>query len=350
MTATTIDRVGERALVDRVLELLGVGDAPPSVMVGPGDDAAVVVADSPRLALTTDSQIEGVHFRRDWIGPEALGKRAIAVNVSDLAAMGATPGWVLVALSLPADVELAWVEELTRGLSAGASDYGCPVAGGDVARVPERIGIHITAVGTFADGVTPTCRDSARAGDGCWVTGHPGRAAAGRDLLEAGFRPDDLPETAAAAAALCLEAYVRPQPPVALGGALAASGLVTAMIDISDGVAIDLLRICSASGVGVILDREALVADPVLEALAAPADGDPEEWILGGGEDYQLLCAVPDEAEGGFVAAAAAAAVEAHRVGRFASVEEGCSVAGDEGVEPLEPRGWNHFSVPGDTR
>lgn len=344
MTETTIDSLGEVALVGRIVELLGVEAPAASVAVGPGDDAAVVEAGSRRLALTTDGLIESVHFRSEWIGPGALGGRAVAINVSDLGAMGAAPEWLLVALSLPADVEIDWVEALAGGLRAAAADYGCAIVGGDVARVPDHVGIHVTAVGTFPEGVAPVRRDTARDGDGCWITGHPGRAGAGRALLEAGFRADRLPDETAEAAARCIDAYLAPDPPVAFGCALAAAGLASAMIDVSDGVSTDLLRVCRRSDVGVVVDAAALCSDPDLEAVAESGIGEAEDWMLGGGEDYGLLCAVAPRHEAGFVETAAAGGVEIRQIGRFTRSEDGCCIDRGGWRDALTPLGWDHFS------
>lgn len=394
----TVGDVGEIALVERILEGLGADPAGvPELVLGPGDDGAVVeCAGTGRWVLTTDVQHEGIHFRRDWIDPEALGRRLLAVNLSDVAAMGGRPAWAVVALSLPPDTPLELVDGLVEGLREGGREMGCTVVGGDVARVPDRLGLCLTALGRLEAG--PLRRDGARPGDGCWITGRPGRAGMGRRLLEAGRRPGDgahdrddgarRREGTAGPPAdhdveACLEAFLRPRPPLALGRRLAAEGLATAAIDVSDGVALDAARVCRASGVGLLLDAGELGRDPVLERLARnaaddgghpagpvePADPaarvepggpgdpvdptgptdradrmDPADLALGGGEDYQLLLAVSPDREEEVATAARECDVEIARVGRFTGADEGLRLQRGDRVEELEPAGWDHFA------
>jgi thiamine-monophosphate kinase len=393
-----VREIGEVELVERILAILDGGASSVAggevregarVVVGPGDDAAVLAAGGD-VVVTTDSQHEGVHFERRWMSPEALGRRAIAVNASDVGAMGGEPLGFLVALALPGDTHVAWVEALAAGLAAGAARWGGRVIGGDVARLEERVSINVTAVGRMPPGVAPVRRSGAAEGDLCWVSGRPGRAAAGRTLLAAGYRLDgDGLDTAAVGegpavemgrsavagrgslarngeaakgAIRCIRAFIDPQPPVGLGAALARDGLAAAMIDLSDGTGIDLRRLCEASGVGACLDAEALLADPVLETLAAALEGsgaahdstgagtgsDPgagvERWILAGGEDYQLLGAVAEGNREALVGAARRAGFEVRIVGRFTAAAEGLQLARGGVLEALAAGGWDHFS------
>ncbi|HEX9698146.1 MAG TPA: thiamine-phosphate kinase [Acidobacteriota bacterium] len=389
MAPRTVGEIGEIELVERILTILGGGSAAPSdapegtrLVVGPGDDAAVLDAGGD-VVVTTDSQHEGVHFERSWMSAEALGRRAIAVNASDVGAMGGEPLGFLAALALPGDTAASWVERLAAGLAAGAARWGGRVIGGDVARLEGRVSINVTAVGRMPPGVAPVRRSGAAEGDLCWISGRPGRAAAGRALLAAGYRlagdrlelREDLVvgrngAAVEAAAIRCIQAFIDPEPPVGLGAALARDGLAAAMIDLSDGTGIDLRRLCEASGVGACLDADPLLADPLLEALARALEGpagarkgrpgaalDPagagrgsgpgagvERWILAGGDDYQLLGAVTEGNRERLVGAARRAGFEVRIVGRFTAAAEGLQLARDGVRETLAARGWDHFS------
>lgn len=376
--AETVADLGETALVDRILGGLAVPAGVPGLVQGPGDDAAVVeaateAAGGGRWVVTTDAQHEGIHFRREWIDPLSLGRRLLAVNLSDVGAMGARPAWAVVALGLPATTPLALVDGLVEGLRAGGRELGCTVVGGDVARVPDRLGLCLTALGHLSG--EPLLRSGARAGDGCWLTGRPGRAGVGRLLLEGGWRRVEgrvipppsgsdgrerqegmnAPESAEAldddrdGVGACLEAFLRPRPPLSLGPRLAAAGLATATIDVSDGVAVDAGRVCRASGVGLVLEAAELARDPLLRRLA-PRLGGPAEAVdlaLRGGEDYELLCAVAPEHEDDFAAVAGQCGVEVGRVGRFAGADTGLRLRDGERERELEPVGWDHFAAGG---
>lgn len=355
---TTLGEIGEVALVKHLLDILGVGRGPEDdgavVAVGPGDDAAILRT-AGDVVLSTDSQHEAVHFRHDWIEPIALGRRVIAVNASDIGAMGATPRGFLVALALPPQTELGWAEQLARGLQEGAARFDAVILGGDVARVPERVGINVTAVGELDAGTDAVCRDGAVPASRCLVTGNPGRAAAGRDLLDAGYRLQDgrvespgsgdessAPETVAAIRA-CIGAYVDPAPPTAFGAAAAARGLVEAMIDVSDGTALDTWRICEASGIGATLDAEVLCDDAMLRTAAALTGSDIESWTLSGGDDYQLLCAVGAPHEAAFLSLAEQHGIAVRAIGEFTDVP-GLRISRGGEPTPFEPAGWDHFS------
>lgn len=385
--ALTVAEMGEIALVARILEALGAvgaqaGGSAREALVGPGDDAAVLSCRG-NVVLTTDSQHEGVHFRRDWISAEMLGRRSIAVNASDLGAMGAVPIGFLVSLALPGDTRVDWVEQLARGMGRAAMRAGATIVGGDVVGVPESVAINVTAVGECAVDSVGARRSGAGPGDTIFVTGQPGRAAAGRWLLEAGYRlasdgcvgfagngaadgavgaaigvggggevtaerggnlalgAADSAETAAAMQA-CLRAFLDPEPPVPFGAR--ATHHVKAMMDISDGVAIDLGRMCRSSSVGAILRARELFDDPVLRLLSRHLDVDADECVLNGGDDYELLCAVGEADEPGFQAAAVAAGIEVRAVGSFIDADPGIQLEKDGRREPLAEGGWDHFT------
>lgn len=332
----TVDDVGELELVAILTDLLASDD--PRVECGPGDDAAIVTLPAGRVVLTSDSQRQGVHYRPQWIDASDLGRRALAVSVSDLAAMGAEPVCALCTLGLPARTALGWVREMIGGLAAAAVEFDCPVVGGDVSRSSSGVSIEISVVGSLPDGRPATRRSGAEAGHGCWVTGVPGLAAAGRAFLE---EPSRALSDAGVGAALA--AYRRPSPPLRFAAAVAELGLVDAAMDISDGLGIDAGRLCKASEAGLVILAESLVL-PLYE-LSNGASRVALDWALGGGDDYQLLCAIKPECESAFQAEAHRFEVEVRRIGTFAAAERGVLVRLPDGSSrSLGESGWDHFA------
>ncbi len=272
-------RVGdlsEGAILRRILQRLG----PSAALVGPGDDAAVLAAPDGRVVATTDTLVHGPDFRLAWSTPFDLGWKAAAVNLADIAAMGARPTALLVALAMPDDTRLSFVEGLADGLRVACDTLapGCAVEGGDLT-VSDTLTIAVTALGSL-DGRDPVLRSGARAGDLVAVAGELGRAARGLRILFARFRDAaDAPVPVDAALltpaeTVELAAQLRPAPPVALGAAAADAG-ATALMDVSDGLVLDASRMADASNVTILLD------------------GPLDEVALSGGEDHALLAAFP---------------------------------------------------------
>lgn len=254
----------------------------PGAVLGPGDDCALI-APTPgcELAITTDMLVEGTHFLPD-ADPEGLGWKTLAVNLSDLAAMGATPRWVLLAGSLPSADE-AWLAAFSRGFFALAKQHGVDVIGGDTTRGPRNF--CVTAIGELPVG-TALRRDGAQAGDELWVSGVPGRAGLGlQHLLGKLVLPEALRDD-------CLHALHRPQPRIELG--LALRGLASAALDVSDGLLGDLKHILERSGLAAEVEPDRLPAllpddaDPALQRAARQAQ-------LAGGDDYELIFALAPE-------------------------------------------------------
>jgi thiamine-monophosphate kinase len=325
--AQTVAALGEFALIDRLAAALAeVGSAAAPDLLGIGDDAAIwTPTPGTRAVITTDSLIEGIHFRLDWTGWGDLGHKALAVNLSDIAAMGASPRAAIVTLSLSPDVEAPWVIELYAGMREACDEHALWLVGGDLTRGAQ-IAISVTVAGDVAPGRGVT-RAGARPGDVVAVTGELGASAAGLRIARAGRVGGERDRA-------LLLAHLRPTARVGEGAVLARRG-ATAMMDVSDGLAKDLARLASASDVGV---RLRLAEVPV-------ADGaDPGE-ALAGGEDYELVVTLP----GPDILEAAAAELRASFGTALTAIGDVVAGAGlvaiedDASERPLEAAGWDHF-------
>ncbi len=281
MAEETVADLGEFGLISRVTR----GRVQPdSTLLGPGDDAAVIRAPDGRVVVSTDVLVEGVHFRLDWSSPEQVGRKAAAVNLADIAAMGAVPTSLLVGLGCPRDTPAATAEGLAAGVWAEAGRVGAGVVGGDVVSA-SRVVLSVTVLGSL-EGRDPVTRAGARPGDVLALVGRVGWAAAGLAVLTAGGpnRP--------AAPLEVVDAHRVPDPPYSAGPAAALAG-ATAMIDISDGLLADVGHLASASGVAADVHSAALAVPHALAEAAAAVDADPVRWLLTGGEDHALVATFP---------------------------------------------------------
>jgi thiamine-monophosphate kinase len=261
--------------------------------------------------------VEGRHFRRDWSGAADVGHRAAAANLADIAAMGATPTALLVALCVPQDLDVSWAEDLADGLSAEAALTGAAVVGGDMSSSPT-LTIAVTALGDLG-GRAPVLRSGAQPGDVVAIAGRTGYAAAGYTVLSRGFRTPKV----------LVEAYRRPAVPYAEGPAAAAAG-ATSLIDVSDGLLQDLGHVASASVVGIDINRDAFEVPAQMRDAASALGVDPYVWLLAGGDDHALAATFP----------AGASLPPAWRV--VGSVHEGTGVTVDR--KPWQGgTGWDHF-------
>jgi thiamine-monophosphate kinase len=328
--------VSEHELIRRIRALLGdAGGAASGVVLGPGDDCAVLApAPGRELLLTTDAAIEGVHFDLAWMSAEEAGARAMAANLSDIAAMAGRPRWATLALGLPArpasetaEVALA----IVRGAAREAAAHGARLVGGNLARSPAGISITIALAGDVEAG-RAVHRSGARAGDEILVTGEPGLARGGLLALQRGMASD-------AAVAPLVARFRAPRPRIDEAIFLREIG-ARAMIDLSDGLAGDLAHLAAESGLAAEIDRDALPVPPPLAAFAARIGFDARAIVLEGGEDYELLAAAPP----GTVAAQAAAferrfGAPLSRIGRFA---DGAGIF-FAGGSPIAGVGFDHF-------
>src|SRR5262249_32624582 len=265
----------------------------PGLAVGIGDDCAVLeTRGSASLLATTDLLVEDVHFRRRWAEPADIGAKALAVNVSDIAAMGGTPRWALIGLGCPEGPGADETEAFYEGALAVADAHGVVIVGGDTSTSPAGWLVSVTLLG---DAVSPVLRSTARPGNIIAVTGTLGQAAAGLAVLERETAPRGLH---AAPLDEVTAAHLRPRPRVEEGRWLAGAGGVTAMMDLSDGLATDLARLIDESGVGARVAVEQLPIAEATRIVAEALDVDAVDWATGGGEDYELLVACEPDALG----------------------------------------------------
>lgn len=282
-------QLGEFGTIEHLKKRLAVRDG---VRVGIGDDAAVLDALS-QPVVTCDCLIEGVHFRRDWMTPRQLGRKALAVNLSDIAAMRARPVAAFVALALSPHDDLEFVEELYDGMETIAREYNFSICGGDTSRSSHGLMLSITLIGDLVgDANAPLLRSGARDGDAVLVTGTLGDSAAGLSLLQ---NPDFAQRIGENAAQFLLERHFNPTPRLREIAAIP-NGFLHAALDLSDGLAGDARHIARASGVDVVVETSRLPISPNCLQAAQLLEHRVLDWAIGGGEDYELLlCVAPEK-------------------------------------------------------
>ena len=317
--------LGERGVISRIRRQWAGGGH--GVVLGIGDDAALVRGPK-NLLITTDLLIEDVDFRQALHPPRLLGRKALSVNLSDIAAMGGRPLHAVLGLALPGATELAWLEAFLDGFREAARRSGVALAGGDIS-ASRQVMIAVTVTGKAAS-VVP--RSGARPGDALFVSGTLGDAAQGRKLLEAGHRPGEK-----GAAGRLLRAFLDPSPRLELGAALAGGKISAAMIDLSDGLSVDLAHICEESGVGAEIDLGRIPLSPALRRLS----DDPLDAALNGGEDFELLFAVRPANLGR--ALALGERFKITRIGRITRDKKILAVDAAGRRRPLKIKGYEHF-------
>jgi thiamine-monophosphate kinase len=277
----TVGELGEVGLITAITQRLTTS---PSVLLGPGDDAAVIAAPDARVVASTDVLVEGRHFRRAWSEPADVGHRAAAANLADIAAMGAVPTALLVGLAMPAELPTAWVMALADGLHDECVSAGAVIVGGDVVR-SDILVISVTALGSL-EGREAITRSGAVPGDLVAVAGRLGWAAAGLAVLSRGFRSPRI----------LVDAHRRPAPPYAEGPRAAALG-ASAMTDVSDGLVGDLGHIALASGICVEIASDAFHVPQEFADTARALNADPMAWLLTGGDDHALVATFPPDVD-----------------------------------------------------
>lgn len=315
----TVASTGEFGLIDTVTR---DRKQPAHTLLGPGDDAAVVAAADGRVVASTDVLVQGVHFRLDWSSPEQVGRKAVAVNLADVAAMGAVPTAVLVGLACPGATRTDVVTALADGMWAEAERAGVGLVGGDMVSA-DQIVISVTALGDLR-GRPPVTRSGARPGDVLAVCGRLGWAAAGLAVLGRGFRsPVNV-----------VNAQRYPEPQYAEGPAAAEAG-ATSMIDVSDGLLADVGHLAEASGVCFDIKSAGVRLDQRLVEVASALGADPMRWVLTGGEDHALAATFPEPADVPQGWIRIGVAQEAGEAGPRVTVDGAPYVTGDAG--------WQHW-------
>ena len=334
----TLAGLGEFGLIARLEDLLGrQGRAAPGVVLGLGDDTAILRPQpGNELLVTCDTLVAGRHFLPGVIAPQELGRRAMAVNLSDIAAMGGQPLYALVSLGLQAQTLVAEVEQIYQGFLTELNPWGAAVVGGNITKTEGPVFIDVTLIGQIAAG-RALRRAGGRAGDAILVTGHPGQAAAGlRQLRQTPQQAD--PELR--------RAYLPPTPRLAAGQAVALSGLANAMIDISDGLLGDLNHICEQSRAGALIEAARLPVSPALATAARAWGLDPLELVLGDSDDYELIITCAPERVPALTAAFGAVGdLALSLIGHLTPAGQGLRLLEANGqLRRLSPRGWDHFS------
>jgi thiamine-monophosphate kinase len=309
----TLADAGEFGLIRELIALFPQGE---QVLVGPGDDAAVLRVRTGHVVVSTDLMVEGRHFRREWVSAADVGHRAAAQNLSDVNAMGGRATSLTIGLAAPADLPAQWALDFARGFAEECELVGASVVGGDLTRA-DQIVVAVTVLGACTQ--APVLRSGARPGDVVALYGRQGWAAGGLAVLGRGFRSPRV----------LVEAYRRPEPPYDAGMVAAVAG-ATAMIDVSDGLLADAGHIADDSGVAIDIHASAFEIPEPLHAVGSALGADPLQFMLGGGEDHPLLAtyadanAVPD----GWTT--------------IGAVTEGTGVTVD-GAAYEGPTGWTHF-------
>jgi thiamine-monophosphate kinase len=321
---------GENAVIKLIEGLHKDGDD--RVVVGFGDDAALLRTGSDKLlVVTTDLLAENTHFRRNIIDPYSLGWKSVAVNISDIAAMGGVPTWGFVSIAIP-DIEVSFIEQLYEGMNAVSAMFGSVIIGGDTNRIHGDIVINVAQLGEVEES-RKALRSTAKPGYRILVTGDLGESLAGFMFLDKfGL------ERASKEHSKVVERHIRPIPRVPEARIAGEHGLVRAMMDISDGLAIDLGKMCEASEVGARIYADRLLVSDDLRRAADALDVDPISLAASGGEDYELLiAAAPSDTE-----MITKVIEDLTNIGEFV---EGSSavVIGPDGREELLKAGWKHF-------
>lgn len=312
----TLSDAGEFGLIKALTDVFPQGE---QVLIGPGDDAAVLRVKNGHVVVSTDLMVEGRHFRREWASAEDVGHRAAAQNLSDVNAMGGRATSLTIGLAAPAELPVQWALDFARGFADECALVGASVVGGDVTRSDQLV-IAVTVLGACTQ--APVVRSGAEPGDVLAICGRQGWAAGGLAVLGRGFRSPRV----------LVEAYRRPEPPYDAGRVAAEAG-ATAMIDVSDGLLADAGHVAEDSGVAIDVRRDAFVVPDPLQAVGAALGADPVQFILAGGDDHALLATFPE-----------------------GSVPEGWSVIGSvtepgpdgpvvtvDGAPYEGPTGWVHF-------
>lgn len=328
-----IRELGEFRFIDRVKQ--GCVVRPEGVIKAIDDDCCVFTIPRDKVnLLTTDMLVEKIHFLRDAISPFILGRKSLAVNISDIAAMGGMPGEAVISLGIPETVEVAYLDEFYEGMRSMCKEFKVNLLGGDTTSSPQHLVINIALTG-WAAGDEVLYRSGARSGDVIFLTGNVGSSAAGLDIV--------LHQREFAGKDELLAAHFDPCPQVKEGRIIAGSKAAHSLIDVSDGVASDLGHICRQSGAGAVLEFDAIPVTETFEKYCSEFRVDPERLMLHVGEDYVLLGTHPEKSGAVLKSALESQGSRYYPIGR---IVEGSGIKlkmPDGSVKPIEARGYDHF-------
>jgi thiamine-monophosphate kinase len=331
------DEIGEFGFIESIKKDCGI--TAKSIIKGVGDDCAVFGPYSGRVLLfTTDMLVEDIHFLKAKISPYQLGWKSIAVNLSDIAAMGGRPRALLVSLAIPPDTDVEFMQDLYKGMKAICTYYEVTIAGGDTVASPDKLVINVSLIGDAKEKEI-LYRSGARPGDSIYLTGAVGDSSAGLTLLKKEISSSKPIER------YFIKIHNKPTPLIEAGMAIAASRLASAMIDVSDGLLSDLGHICKESGVGAMLFRNQIPLSSKLKLLASQMKINPLNFALSGGEDYLLLLTVPQGNIKDFEMLYNSKTLSPlYRIGEIRK-GKGITMVNDDGsTEEIDIKGFNHFS------
>jgi thiamine-monophosphate kinase len=330
----------ESEIISRLRSLAGARDEVP---VGIGDDAAVIKTTGGRdLIACCDLMVEGVHFQTEWITPRLLGRKALAVNLSDVAAMGAVPKFAMMSIAVPPRFGFDFIDELFEGVFELANTSGVSIIGGDTSASRDSLFIDVSVIGECESGRAVT-RLGAKIGDTIYVSGSLGASALGLSLLEDGFKLNDSRDPADVVRQQAILKHLAPEPQLKLGRAIGEAGLATAMIDISDGLSTDLWHILDESNCGAVIHAAAIpIAECVRSITSAPPGFDPLKLALDSGEEYELLFTARPDDQQSVTEISIACGVEITAVGEIVEGRR-LHLEREGSLESVEPGGYEHL-------
>ncbi len=336
----TVADIGEFGLIDRIQKIVPKADHK-DLVIGIGDDAAVIRIDDRRaMVITCDIQVENQHFRLNHISPYQLGRRAMAVNLSDIAAMGGQPNFALISMGFPKSFPLADFDELFRGMRDQLGEFSAYIIGGNLSNTEKELIIDITLLGEISLDQLVT-RIGAKPGDRIFVTGNLGGSGGGFYVLEkyGTYYPKQFKSL--------VKKHLQPIPRIDVGKKIAQSGFATTMIDLSDGIASDLNHICSMSGMGAEIDQKKIPLPEGIHEAAAISGKSALHIALHSGEDYELLFTIKPETPDAIIhAIAQETGIAITEIGKILTRESGYHLIDLNGRRiPIQPSGWDHFTT-----
>jgi thiamine-monophosphate kinase len=324
--------LGEFGLIHRIRKWMTASD--PALIQGIGDDVAVIEVGTKALLITTDILMEGIHFNKSWIDPFQLGKKALAVNLSDIASMGGAPKYFLISIGLPKNLPLSFVSSFYRGLKKEANQFRVELVGGDTS-FAQKITINICLLGEGKKSDL-LFRKGAKIGDDLFVSGTLGDAALGLKILQGKGR--------AKGAEGLIQKHLSPCPRVELGQAIAKHHLATSMIDVSDGLLMDTSHLLEESGVGVRIWEDQIPLSRLYQKWSHSFSKDPFRFALSGGEDYELLFTAPSEMRKRISSFTHSLKIPITRIGEILPKKEGLHIIKKNGKDYFPSRlGFEHF-------